>query len=191
MMTFHSVCVPFGQNKHTNKHKQKQRHTHTQTHTQDATTRRAQKTDQSERKQPHNTHHATPHTHQNRSAKNKNKTKIKQQKREREREREREKDMGVRELKLCVKVLNIDIESDEVHVIWEIMLICYFTDPTLRGVPAQDGGEDRLFTGSNLTRPGSAKKRGVRGRGRRAREEDTEPLGKGGQAVHHFRCSVH
>lgn len=68
--------------------------------------------------------------------------------------------MGVRTLKVCIQILDVDVEPDFAHINWEVQIITLFNDPTLCGVAMQDSYGDKIYTPSNKTRGGSSKKRG-------------------------------
>ena len=64
--------------------------------------------------------------------------------------------MGVRELKVCIQVLNVDVEPDCAHVNWEVQIVTIFDDSTMCGVAMQDGLNGKVWTPSNK----SGKRRG-------------------------------
>ena len=53
-----------------------------------------------------------------------------------------------RELSICVQVLDVNIEPDMLHVSWEVQILVYFTDPSLKGVPEQTTGATGKVYGS-------------------------------------------
>eukprot|EP00946_MAST-07B_sp_MAST-7B-sp1_P001204 g1204.t1 len=54
--------------------------------------------------------------------------------------------MGVRELKVCIQVLDVDVEPDCAHINWEIQIVTIFDDATLCGVAMQDGLNGKIWT---------------------------------------------
>ena len=54
--------------------------------------------------------------------------------------------MGVRELKVCIQILNVDVEPDCAHVNWEVQIVTIFDDATLCGVAMQDGLNGKIWT---------------------------------------------
>jgi hypothetical protein len=68
--------------------------------------------------------------------------------------------MGVRTLKICVQVLNVDVEPDFAHINWEVQIITLFNDSTLCGVAMQDSYGDKIYTPSNKKSGGSSKRHG-------------------------------
>ena len=53
-----------------------------------------------------------------------------------------------RELSICVQVLDVNVEPDMLHVSWEVQILVYFTDPSLKGVPEQTTGASGKVYGS-------------------------------------------
>ena len=57
-----------------------------------------------------------------------------------------------RELSVCVQVLDVHVEPDFLHLSWEVQVLVYFSDPSLKGVPEQTTGTSGKVFGSTRKR---------------------------------------
>ena len=79
--------------------------------------------------------------------------------------------MGVRELKICIQILDVDVEPDCAHINWEIQIVTIFDDATLCGVAMQDGLNGKIWTPGAGSSGGSKRsKSGVHKSNKRMRE---------------------
>jgi hypothetical protein len=64
-----------------------------------------------------------------------------------------------REVSVCVQVLDVHIEPDLLHISWEVQVLVYFSDPSLKGTPEQTtGATGKVYQSSKKRKKKSDKK---------------------------------